>query len=444
MHPTSSPSDSGTVAPERQAEPRRILAVRLDNLGDVVLLTPALRALRQRYPDAHLALLASAAGARAAPLLPWVDEVFVLDALWQQLSPDGADWYGDIAAISRLRQARFDAAFIFTSWAQSPLPPAYFCHLAGIPVRVGESREFGGATLTTTVEPGPDEEHQAVRNLRLVTAAGIPPQGDHLELAVPPPAAYAAQRLLREAGGDPLRPYAVIAPGASARSRRWPAERFGAVVAGLRRLGLASVVVGGPNDHELAATVLAVSREAAGPGVGVPGADGEAPVGSRGRPAPRVGREAAGPGVGVPGADGEAPVGSRGRPAPRIEAAGGDLPPPTVDLSGRTSVPEMAALVAGAALVVTNNSGPMHLAEALGRPMVVTFAGTELESQWEPRRAPARLLRRPTSCHPCYGFDCPYDLACLDITPAQVLAAAADLLHPAPPIALPAVAAGAG
>ncbi len=389
-------------ATERQGPgPRRILAVRLDNLGDVVLLTPALRALRARFPDSHLALLASATGARAAPLLPWVDEVFVLDALWQQLSPDGADWYGDFAAISRLRQARFDAAFVFTSWAQSPLPPAYFCHLAGIPVRVGESKEFGGATLTTAVDPGPDEEHQALRNLRLVAAAGIPAQGDHLELEVPLPATYSAQRLLRDAGGDPLRPYAVVAPGASARSRRWPAERFGSVVAGLARLGLASVIVGGPTDHDLAATVL----EAAGPGVGVPGSGGE----------------------GV-----------------RIAAAGDVVPAGPVDLSGRTSVPEMAALVAGAALVVTNNSGPMHLAEAFGRPMVVTFAGTELESQWEPRHAPARLLRRPTACHPCYGFDCPYDLACLDITPAQVLAAAADLLHPAPPIALPAAAAGAG
>lgn len=381
----------------REPVPHRILAVRLDNLGDVVLLTPALRALRARYPDAHLALLASATGARAAPLLPWVDEVFVLDALWQQLSPDGADWYGDIAAISRLRQARFDTAFVFTSWAQSPLPAAYFCHLAGIGVRVGESKEFGGATLTTAVAPGPDEEHQALRNLRLVAAAGVPAQGDHLELEVPLPAAYSAQRLLREAGGDPLRSYAVVAPGASARSRRWPAERFGEVVAGLRRLGLASVIVGGPNDHELCATVLAASQ----------------------------GRVAS-------------------PPSGAVAAAGDDVPVATVDLSGRTSVPELAALVAKAALVVTNNSGPMHLAEAFRRPMVVTFAGTELESQWEPRHAPARLLRRSTPCHPCYGFDCPYDLACLDITPAQVLAAASDLLHPAPPIALPALAAGAG
>lgn len=380
------------------AEPRRILVVRLDNLGDVVLVSPALRALRARYPDAHLALLASATGARMAPLLPWVDEVFVLDALWQQLSPDGADWYGDITAISRLRQARFDAAFIFTSWAQSPLPAAYFCHLAGIPVRVGESKEFGGATLTTAAEPGPDEEHQALRNLRLLAAAGIPAQGDHLELELPLPAAYSAQRLLRDAGGDPLRPYAVVAPGASAGSRRWPAEQFGAVVAGLRRLGLAPVIVGGSNDHELAATVLATSRERSADPLAAPPAPGSS-----------------------------------------IPAAGEDLPAPTVDLAGRTSVPEMAALVAGAALVVTNNSGPMHLAEAFGRPMVVAFAGTELESQWEPRHAPARLLRRPTSCSPCYGFDCPYDLACLDVTPAQVLAAAADLLQPAPPIALPAV-----
>ncbi len=57
------------------------------------------------------------------------------------------------------------------------------------------------------------------------------------------------------------------------------------------------------------------------------------------------------------------------------------------------------------------------------------FAGTELESQWEPRNGYSRLLRRPTACSPCYAFTCPYSLECLDISPEEVVAAGLDLLE---------------
>jgi ADP-heptose:LPS heptosyltransferase len=73
----------------------------------------------------------------------------------------------------------------------------------------------------------------------------------------------------------------------------------------------------------------------------------------------------------------------------------------------------------------------MHMADALGTPMVVLFSGTELESQWAPRRAPAHLLRRPTDCSPCYASACPYEMQCLYIAPETVVRAAIDLLRAA-------------
>src|SRR5205823_4077590 len=66
---------------------RRILVVRLDNIGDVVMLSPALRAIRAALPEVHITLFTSPAGASAAPLLPWVGHVVVWSALWQQLDP---------------------------------------------------------------------------------------------------------------------------------------------------------------------------------------------------------------------------------------------------------------------------------------------------------------------------------------------------------------------
>ena len=62
----------------------------------------------------------------------------------------------------------------------------------------------------------------------------------------------------------------------------------------------------------------------------------------------------------------------------------------------------------------------MHLADALRRPMVITFSGTELESQWAPRTAAAVLLRRATDCSPCYAFNCRFEMQCLDIPSAEV------------------------
>ena len=75
-----------------------------------------------------------------------------------------------------------------------------------------------------------------------------------------------------------------------------------------------------------------------------------------------------------------------------------------IDLIGKTSLSELAALIADARLVLTNNTSTMHIADATNTPAVVMFAGTELERQWQPRFAPVKLLRRPTVCSPLLCF----------------------------------------
>lgn len=104
------------------------------------------------------------------------------------------------------------------------------------------------------------------------------------------------------------------------------------------------------------------------------------------------------------------------------------LSPYAIDLIGRTTLPQLAAMIANAKLVLTNNTSTMHLADATRTPSVVMFAGTEYESQWRPRHGPSRLLRRPTPSSPCYAFTCPYQLECLDIPPEEVVAAGLEML----------------
>ena len=102
-------------------------------------------------------------------------------------------------------------------------------------------------------------------------------------------------------------------------------------------------------------------------------------------------------------------------------------------LIGATSLPGFAALVERARLVICNDTLPMHLADAVRTPVVVLFSGTDLEEQWRPRATRARLLRRSTPCHPCYLFECPIGLPCLDIPPEEVIETVEDLLETGKP-----------
>ncbi|MDQ4077782.1 MAG: glycosyltransferase family 9 protein [Chloroflexota bacterium] len=344
--------------PDEWQSVRRVLAVRLDNIGDVVLLGPALRTIKQQLPDASLTLLASPAGTQVVPLLPWVDDVITRRVPWQEIESAGVpDVERERELVEVLRERHFDAALIFTSFSQSPYPPAYVCYLAGIPIRLGQSKEFGGNVLSQWVKPRPDDLHQAERNLHLLEQAGFDVWDRHLELHVPDDAQEAADRMLGRAGINPFSPFILLAPGASCEARRYDPYRYAVVASGLAaETQLPIVVVGSEREHELCQPILsnhAVKQ--------------------------------------------------------------------VVSLVGQTSIPELAGIIRRTVLVIANDSGPMHLADAFARPMVILYSGTEYESQWRPRKAPTVLLRRSTACSPCYAFHCPYDMECLDIPPEEVI-----------------------
>lgn len=344
----------------------RILIMRLDNIGDIVMLSPALRALRKHIPQAHLTLMASPAGSQVAPLLPWVDEVVTWRAMWQDISDSGETDAGrEFNLVRQLRERRYDAALIFTSFSQSPHPPAYACYLAEIPVRVGQSKEFGGRVLSHAAQPPLDAGHQVDRNLALLESINVPLDGRQMELALPKAVRKAAKRLLVEAGVDPKAPFILLAPGASCSARRYPPARYAEVAHMLAdQSGWPVVVAGSRRERKTLAPVLDI-------------ADGKT----------------------------------------------------VISLVGQSSVPELAALVARASLVLANNSAALHIADAFRRPVVVTYSGTEYESQWRPRYSAMRLLRKPTACSPCYRFECPFQLECLEFTPSEVTRSALDLLQ---------------
>ena len=124
----------------------RLLVVRPDNLGDVLLAGPAVAALRAAAPAARLDLR-SPAGAPGAALLPDIDEAVVARVSWQQIATTVEP--PDTELVTRLAARRYDAAVVLTSFSQSPWPAGYALQRAGVPVRAGTSKEFGGTALPT-------------------------------------------------------------------------------------------------------------------------------------------------------------------------------------------------------------------------------------------------------------------------------------------------------
>jgi len=336
-------------------EAKKILAVRLDNIGDVIMLGPALRAVKETSPQAHLTLLATPGGATAVPLLPWIDDVILWRPIWQDVGGRMPfDPARERELIDLLAGQEFDAALIFTSFSQTPHVPGYVCYLAGIPLRAGESKEFGGSTLTTELKGAPDELHQAERNLCLVEHLGFVARERQLVVTIPDTARNAIPDLLDKTEVNPHQPFILLHPGASAHARRYPAERFGILARLLTRRDWQVLVTGVERESALIQEVIAH--------------------------------------------------------APKARY-----------LIGDTTLAEYAALVERAKLVICNDTLPMHLSDAVRTPVVVLFSGTDYEEQWQPRATRARLLRRETSCHPCYLFECPIGQPCLDISPEEVV-----------------------
>src|SRR5437016_3080217 len=153
---------------------RNVLCVRLDTIGDVLMTTPAIRALKQSAPGRRVTLLTSSSGADIAALVPEIDDIIVYDAPWMKAAGTGGK-AGDAEIITRLAAAGFDCAVIFTVYSQSALPAALVTYLADIPLRLAHCRENPYQLLTDWVpEPEPQSvsRHEVRRQLDLVCTVG--------------------------------------------------------------------------------------------------------------------------------------------------------------------------------------------------------------------------------------------------------------------------------
>src|SRR4051794_14119304 len=203
-----------------------VLGVRLDNDGDVLLAGPALRALA--HAADRVTLLCGPRGRRAAELLPGVDALVVWRAPWIDPDPGPVDRADVEAIVDELAALRADAAVIFGSFHQSPLPPALLLRMAGVPFVAATSVDYPGSLLDVRHRIG-DDVHEVERALDLAASAGFPlPPGDDraLRVSIPGPAVSLPQE-----------DYVVVHPGASVPARAWEPDANAALVAALADAG---------------------------------------------------------------------------------------------------------------------------------------------------------------------------------------------------------------
>jgi lipopolysaccharide heptosyltransferase II len=311
--------------------------------------------------------MTSPAGAAAAALVPSVDEVIVYEAPWMKSTATRSSAGPDLAVIDRLSRAGFDAAVIFTVYSQNPLPAALLCYLAGIPLRLAHCRENPYHLLSDWIpEPEPDQfvRHEVRRQLDLVAAVGYRTGGERMRIAIPDRARQHAEACLEACGLGETRDWVVIHPGCSAPSRRYPPESYAEVA---RRL---------VQDHGLRVVFTGDPSE----------------------------REAV--------------------DAIRRGMAGA----PAISLAGELGLAELAALIERAPLLIANNTGPVHIAAAVGTPVVDLYALTN--PQHTPWLVPNRVLFHDVPCKYCYKSVCPLGHQdCLRLVrPSDVVTAALDLL----------------
>lgn len=227
----------------------RVLAVRMDGMGDVLLTGPAVRALAAGATAVDC--LTSIAGAAAAELLPGVDEVLAYDAPWIG-APCHSCFAGELSVLVRQLREKYDEAVIFTSYHQSPLPAAMVCRLAGIPSVAGTSDAAPGSLLDvrhrrlggdTDDDGGDDGGHEVEAALQLAAAAGYPlPIHDDTRLRLTP---VATEPLDLPEG------YVVVHPGASVPARAVGADLTRDAVRCLLSTGRHVVLTGDRADREL-------------------------------------------------------------------------------------------------------------------------------------------------------------------------------------------------
>jgi len=334
-------------------------------VGDAIMALPALRSVRAKFADAHIAIVAR----------PYVADIYRGQGVCNELiayDPRGAEKGigGREKLAERLRAGKFDSALLL----QNAFDAAWLVWRAGIPERIGYARDGRGILLTKSIavpKAGEIPEHEQFYYLELVRRAGWVEriEGEQeISLAVSNEDCVAAEQKLIAAGASsrtkrvgPLR--VAIGAGASYGSAKcWLPERFAEVANRLMSESDAEIVLFGTAGETAVSNAII--------------------------------------------------AGMKQKP---------------IDLTGKTAIAELPALLSRCQLFIGNDSGAMHVASAVGLPVVAIFGPTDPFGT-APVTPKCTILQEKPYCSPCFLRRCPTDHRCMTRVPAESVTAAAQAL----------------
>lgn len=340
-------------------EPERILLIRLERIGDLVMALEAIRDVRALAPAAQIDLVVGSWNAALAGAVPSVDRVETLDARWLAREGEGRGMGALLRAARQWRGRRYDLAINFEPDVRSNLVAA----AVGASRTAGWASGGGGPVLDVALDYDP-ATHTVANARRLVqnVFGRLPPESTRPLLAIPEAATAAAAALLRPVLGRPL--VGVHASGGRA-IKQWPPERFADVAARLADArGAAIVATGAPGDRTLVS-------------------------------------------------------GLQNALAPRL----------VIDASTTGGLLVSAAVLARLDVLVTGDTGPMHLASAVGTPVVGVFGPSD-PARYATRGSFDRVVRIDLPCSPCNRIRRPPE-RCVGHTPDCLAGLPADAVFDA-------------
>ncbi|MCK5013728.1 MAG: lipopolysaccharide heptosyltransferase II [Candidatus Omnitrophica bacterium] len=340
---------------------KNILIVRTDRIGDVVLTTPAIKALREAYPNSKIAILVALATRDLVDGNICLDKVLVDDR-----DGEHKGLRGFIQLIRSIRKEKFDCAFVLHTKKRTNLT----CFLSGIPVRIGyKNSKFGfllNRPITDVRHKG--EKHEAQYCLDVLKKIGIECADVDLDLPVKEDALCWVDQFRREHNISENDRLIAFHPGASDPAKRWPENRFAELADALIEQYQAKIVIIGASDTDsIAKRIISLSKNEA------------------------------------------------------------------VNLAGKTSVGQLAGLLMGCDLLVSNDSGPVHVAAGVGTPVISIFtrnqAGINPE-RWGPLGEKSRVVSvlPVRSSGISFKKAQPRDIKYLELVPAKAVLEAVDSL----------------
>ena len=346
------------------AEVRRLLVRGTNWVGDAVMSVPALKEIRRLFPRARISLLVRPWVRDVYSAVNFVDEVLVFD---KRGIHEG--WTGRLRLVKEIRRGEFDLAILL----QNAFEAAFYPWLSGIPRRVGYARDGRSFLLTHALRIDPDVRavHQVYYYLGILSGAGWLP-GKTWQHRTPLSAGIGVRDSDRESARNLLESRGV---------------RQDEIIVGLNP----GAFFGGAKRW-LSDRYAAVADMLAG--------KFQARIVVFGAPNER-------------------------RIADEVSQMMTHKP---LVLAGETSLGQLMGLLKACRILITNDSGPMHLAAALDVPLVAIF-GSSSEIATGPLSSRAQVLKHPVDCSPCFLRECPIDFRCMTgVTTEMVFAAACRLI----------------